>query len=117
MVFFGVVFQREVLRALVQILQAQQGANPLVEWELVADHNVGVATGVEPSIAEKTGKIKPLTAVGSSNQCESAICGKPEITKVQWHYLFFQRVKVTVIVDDVVGPAKPLLSGSLGCND
>ena len=62
MVFFRIVLQCKVMRTLVQILQAQQGANPLVEWELVADHNVGAATGVGGSIAEKEQKIKLLTA-------------------------------------------------------
>ena len=46
MVFFRIALQCKVMRTLVQILQAQQGANPLVEWELVADHDVEVATGV-----------------------------------------------------------------------
>ena len=113
MVFFGVVFQGEVLRALVQILQAQQGATPLVEWELVADHNVGAATGVGASIAEKTRKIKLLAVVESSNQCGSATCRKPEISKMQRDDLCFQRIEVTIVVNNVVGPAQAILSGNL----
>jgi hypothetical protein len=113
MVFFGVVFQGKVLRALVQILQAQQGANPLVERELVADHDVGVATGVGASIAEKPGKIKPPTAIGSLGQSGSVARRKADIPNMQREYLCFQHIEISIIVNDVVRLAQPFLSGSL----
>ena len=113
MVFFGVVFEGEVLRALVQILQAQQSANPLVEWELVADHNVGAAAAVGASIAENTLNIKQHAPLRSSDQSGSAIFSEPKISKMQRDHLCLQRFEAIIIMNDIVGLAQPLLPGNL----
>jgi len=111
MVLLRVVFQREVLRTLVQILQAQQGANPLVEGELVADHNVGRP----PQLAKycrKTSKNKAGHRMHGSKSVLSAR-RKTEIFGMQRLYLRTQCFDVTVVVDYVICRTQPLLSGNL----
>src|SRR5258708_26531876 len=113
MVIFRIVLQGEIVRTLVQILQAQQGANRIGERELVADHNVGGGYRSWPSIAEKPQKIKLRTGLGSSGRPGSGSRRELQVSEMQRGYLCLQRFEAVVIMNHIVRLAQSLLSGGL----